>query len=381
MKESRSSPRTACASSSRSRGRTSWPSTAPRPPAPPGSCPRSTSRRSATTGSRRRRWARGRSSSCRSHPGIELVLEAFPEYWRKAPQVKRIVMRSIPDESTRAAAVKTGEVDIAYLFGGRARRGAAPHARRQDRRAARSTASTGSTSSTSGTRSRRGTIAACAWPRASPSTATRSTRSRCSGFGKPTGSFVPPEFDFALKVEPPPLRSQARQAAPGRGGLSQRLRRGRPDAAAALHVAGRDGRRLSAGHRDPHARADDGARHVPRPRGARRSCTGLLIGATGAAGNAAARLEPFVTKGGIYAYGVAARGRRPVPAPGEGAGPQAARGAAPPDPEDRRRPRARCAPIFQQAFIWGVGSRVEEAGAGLIQGYPYAAPCEDLKLK
>jgi hypothetical protein len=39
------------------------------------------------------------------------------------------------------------------------------------------------------------------------------------------------------------------------------------------------------------------------------------------------------------------------------------------------------APIFQQGFIWGVGSRVEVPGAGLIQGYPYAAPCEDLKLK
>ncbi|HEY7869139.1 MAG TPA: ABC transporter substrate-binding protein, partial [Methylomirabilota bacterium] len=52
------------------------------------------------------------------NPGIELTLEAFPEYWRKAPQVKRLVMRSIPDESTRAAAVKTGEVDLAYLFTG-----------------------------------------------------------------------------------------------------------------------------------------------------------------------------------------------------------------------------------------------------------------------
>jgi len=28
-----------------------------------------------------------------------------------------------------------------------------------------------------------------------------------------------------------------------------------------------------------------------------------------------------------------------------------------------------------------VGSRVEVPGAGLIQGYPYAAPCEDLKIK
>src|SRR6266853_152636 len=51
-------------------------------------------------------------------PGVELVLEAFPQYWRKTPSVKRLVMRSISDESTRAAAVKTGEVDIAYLFGG-----------------------------------------------------------------------------------------------------------------------------------------------------------------------------------------------------------------------------------------------------------------------
>jgi hypothetical protein len=39
------------------------------------------------------------------------------------------------------------------------------------------------------------------------------------------------------------------------------------------------------------------------------------------------------------------------------------------------------APLFQQAFIWGVGSRVADGGAGLIEGYPYAAPCEDLKLQ
>src|ERR1041385_423199 len=51
-------------------------------------------------------------------PGVELVLEAFPEYWRKVPAVKRLVMKSIVDETTRAAAVKTGQVDLAYLFGG-----------------------------------------------------------------------------------------------------------------------------------------------------------------------------------------------------------------------------------------------------------------------
>jgi peptide/nickel transport system substrate-binding protein len=107
---------------------------------------------------------------------------------------------------------------------------------------------------------------------------------------------------------------------------------------------------------------------------------GLVIGATGAAGNAAARLEPFFTRGGIYAYGVQ------------------------PEIDDLFQRQAKeldrkvregllhqiqkivadqvlVAPIFQQAFLWGVGPRVEQPGAGLIEGYPYTAPCEDLKLK
>ena len=119
------------------------------------------------------------------NPGIELVLEAFAGYWRKTPGVKRLVMKSIPDESTRAAALKAGEVDIAYLFGGHAGRGAAPRAGPEGRRRPSSTASTGSTSWTSGSRSRRGTTAACAWPPASPWIGRPSTRSRCSGWGGP----------------------------------------------------------------------------------------------------------------------------------------------------------------------------------------------------
>ena len=38
-------------------------------------------------------------------------------------------------------------------------------------------------------------------------------------------------------------------------------------------------------------------------------------------------------------------------------------------------------PLFEQAFIWGVGPRVEEAGAGRIAGFSYSAPFEDLRLK
>src|SRR3989449_7430803 len=49
-------------------------------------------------------------------PGVELVLEAYEQYWRKPPSVKKLVLRSIPDESTRLAALKRGEADIAYGF-------------------------------------------------------------------------------------------------------------------------------------------------------------------------------------------------------------------------------------------------------------------------
>jgi peptide/nickel transport system substrate-binding protein len=51
-------------------------------------------------------------------PGVELVLEANESYWRKSPSVKRIVFKSIPDEATRLAALKRGEIDIAYAFRG-----------------------------------------------------------------------------------------------------------------------------------------------------------------------------------------------------------------------------------------------------------------------
>jgi peptide/nickel transport system substrate-binding protein len=51
-------------------------------------------------------------------PGVELVLEAFDQYWRKSPSVKRLVFKVIPDETTRLAALKRGEVDIAYSIRG-----------------------------------------------------------------------------------------------------------------------------------------------------------------------------------------------------------------------------------------------------------------------
>jgi peptide/nickel transport system substrate-binding protein len=49
-------------------------------------------------------------------PGVEVVLEAYESYWRKMPSVKRLVLKSVPEATTRAAMLRKGEVDIAYLL-------------------------------------------------------------------------------------------------------------------------------------------------------------------------------------------------------------------------------------------------------------------------
>ncbi len=162
------------------------------------------------------------------NPGVELVVEAFPDYWRKAPSVKRIVMRSIPDESTRAASVKTGEVDLAYLFGG----AIAEELKRTP----------GIKVVARLPRPVRPEIALARSPRA-PGRQPRH-RSQCDQPGRDARSRQSDGLVRAARVRlraprrAAPVRSQAREAADGRGGLSERLRCRRHHAAAALLHAG-----------------------------------------------------------------------------------------------------------------------------------------------
>jgi peptide/nickel transport system substrate-binding protein len=51
-------------------------------------------------------------------PGVELVLEANTRYWRKVPSVKRIVLKSVPEATTRLAMLKKREADVAYAMYG-----------------------------------------------------------------------------------------------------------------------------------------------------------------------------------------------------------------------------------------------------------------------
>lgn len=56
-------------------------------------------------------------------PGGDLVLEAFQGYWRKIPHIRRLVIKGIPEETTRLAMLKTGEVDMAFAMEGRVAEG------------------------------------------------------------------------------------------------------------------------------------------------------------------------------------------------------------------------------------------------------------------
>ena len=51
-------------------------------------------------------------------PGVEVVLEANPGYWRRVPAVKRVIMKSVPEGTTRVTMLKNGEADIAYALDG-----------------------------------------------------------------------------------------------------------------------------------------------------------------------------------------------------------------------------------------------------------------------
>jgi peptide/nickel transport system substrate-binding protein len=51
-------------------------------------------------------------------PGVELVLEANTKYWGKVPSVKRIVLKSVPEATTRLAMLKKQEADVAYALYG-----------------------------------------------------------------------------------------------------------------------------------------------------------------------------------------------------------------------------------------------------------------------
>lgn len=311
-------------------------------------------------------------------PGIELELTAFDRYWRKTPGVKKLVFRSVPDVATRLAALKRNEIDIAYWIDGQL----AEDLRR-----------------TPGLTLKAVPVQTTWWVyfpeqwnpkspwydervrRAANLALDRKTMNEALtlGFCHLTNNIVAENFEhYALQPAPVYDLTKAKQL------LAEAGYPGGIDAgefycdAAFSNVAEAVANSL----------AEAGIRASLRPveragfykSFAGKQYKGLIMGGTGAFGNAATRLEAFVVKGGTYVYG----NYPEIDALFEQ---QAAemdhkrRGALLAQIQQRVTERAIFAPIWQLAALSGVGPQVGESAFGLIAGYPWTSPYEDITLK
>jgi peptide/nickel transport system substrate-binding protein len=311
-------------------------------------------------------------------PGVELVLESFDQYWRKPPSVKRLVLRAIPDESTRLAALKRGEVDIAYAVRGelaeQLRRTPGLTLKAFPGQATFWLYFTEQWDPKSPFNDRRVRLAVNhAIDRASINQA------ELLGFARLIGSIIPSSFQFYW--QPP--------------GVTYDPARARQLLAEAGYPGGFDAGEyfcdvVFTNLAEPviNNLRSVGIRAKLRPleRAAffkgysEKTHKGVIQGASGAFGNAATRLEAFVVSGGTYAYGgypdIDGLFRE-----------QAAeldlkrREATLHRIQQLLHDKVMFAPIWLNAGMNGVGPKVDESGLGLIAGYAFSAPYEDLKLK
>jgi peptide/nickel transport system substrate-binding protein len=312
-------------------------------------------------------------------PGVELVLEAFEAYWRKTPNIKRFVFRVIPDESTRLAALKRGEVDIVYSI-----RGALAEELRR----------------TPGLTLKPTVIQATFWlyfaDQWDPKSPWHDRRVRLAanyavdrsainqaetlGFSKITGSIIPSTFDFywqppAYAYDPGKARQLLADA-----GYPKGFDAGEYfcDVAYA-NLAEAVVNYLQA----------VGIRTKLRPlewaaffKGyGEKSFRNIIQGASGAFGNTATRLEAFVATGGTYVYGSYPDIDGLFREQGAELDLKKREGILHGIQELVHDKVMFAAPIWELAFLNGVGPRLEESGLGLIAGHAYSAPYEDLRLK
>ena len=312
-------------------------------------------------------------------PGIELTLEAFEGYWRKPPGVKRLVFRCIPDEATRLAALKRGEVDIVYSIRGEL--------------AEELRATPGLTLKPSVIQGTFWLAFPDQWDEKSPWHDERIRRAASLamdrdsinqaltlGYSRLTGNpFVADSFDFYWQPPKPVYDpKQAKQL------LSQA---GHPNGFDAGEYYC-DASYANLGETIVNNLREVGirARLQPLERAAffkgyaEKKYRNLIQGGSGAFGNAATRLEQMAVKGGMYAYGSYPDLDEMFKQQGAELD-QKKRGAILEKMQQTVYERTIYAPIWQLAFINGHGPRVAESGFGLIPGFAYTGPYEDITLK
>jgi peptide/nickel transport system substrate-binding protein len=312
-------------------------------------------------------------------PGVELVLEAFDQYWRKPPSVKRLVFKVIPDESTRLAALTRGEVDIAYSIRGEL----AEELQHTPGLVLKPAVVQGTfclyfpdqwddKSPWHDERVRR--AASLAIDRKGSNDALTLGHSLISG-----NPLVPANYEFFWQPPAPVYDPDKAKQLLADAGYPKGFDAGDyycDSSYANIGEAVLDNL-IAAGI---HAKLRPIERAAFLKGYAEKSFKNIIQAGPGAFGNAATRLEAHVLTGGVFTYGSypdmdALYWQQAVEV-------------------DRRKreailhqlqrlvyERTIYAPIWQLAFLNAVGPRVGESGFGLIADFPYTAPYEDITLR
>ena len=313
------------------------------------------------------------------NPGVELVLEAFEGYWRKPPSVKRLVFKVIHDEATRLAALKRGEVDIAYSIRGEL----AEELQQTPGLALKPVVVPGAfslyfpdqwdaTSPWHDERVRR--AASLAIDRKGSNDALTLGHSLITG-----SPFIPTDFEFFWQPPAPVYDPAKAKQLLAEAGYPKGFDAGDyycDSSYANIGEAVLDNL-VAVGIR---AKLRPLERAAFLKGNAEKTFKNIIQSAPGAFGNAATRLEALVVKGGVFAYGSypdmdALYWRQAVELD------RAKREAILHRMQQLVYERTIYAPIWQLAFLNGVGPRVGESGFGLIASFPYTAPYEDITLK
>ena len=311
-------------------------------------------------------------------PGVELVLEAFDQYWRKTPSVKRLVFKSIPEETTRLAALQRGEIDLVYSIRGEL----AEELRRTP----------GLTLKPVSPPAPFWVYFADQWDPKSPWHDERVRRAASLaidreamneaitlGYSKVTGSIIPHSFEFFWQPPMPAYDPTKAQQLLAEVGHPNGFDAGEfycdssysNVAEAVLDNFQSAGIRLK-------LRPFERAAFVEAYSG--KKLKNVILGGSGAFGNAATRFEAFVVKGGAYVYGSypdidALYQQQAIELDHK------KRAAFLDKMQQILADRTIYAPIWQLGFINGVGPRVGESGFGLITDFAYTAPFEDITIK
>ena len=314
----------------------------------------------------------------RMSPGVELVLEANEQYWRKKPSVKRIVFKGVPDRTTRLAMLKAGDADIGYLMVGV--EGATIKADPRLRLVR--------------------VIPSAVWwlefpEQWNPKSPWRDRRVRLAanlavdkhaineaerqGLSRLTGSIIPSVMEFALKIEPFPYDPTHAKRLLADAGYPNGFDAGDVTPLPPFTTMGETvANDLAAVGIRSRVRNMERATYMEAWRS--KKLQGVLVTVSAAPGNAASRLEAFVISTGPYAYGgypdiddlfrqqAQERDRKK-------------REAMLHEIQRLMHDRVMHGPIFEPATLHGVGPRVEEPAVGLNPLLYFTAPYEDIRLK